>query len=101
MSQRLVRCLCAHCKKPKAISTKELELFKELDFIEPITQTMMAVGCAKCNYSGFSGQITVFEFWEKTIQVHNALMDNANSEEIAKAIKASNVETLSSYGSKW
>lgn len=100
MSQRLVRRLCDGCKKPKALSAKELEIVQDLNYDEPITHAMTAVGCSRCDYTGYVGQIPVFEFWEKTLQIHHALMDNASSEEIQQAIRAADVETLTKYGLK-
>lgn len=99
MAQRLVRRLCA-CKTLRAIATKELDFFANLDFSEPLTHIMTSVGCEKCNYTGYTGQIPVFEFWEKTIGVHNVLMDEGKSEELTAAIRDSNFESLASYGLK-
>lgn len=99
MAQRLVRRLC-ECKKSRAVTSHERTLFKDLDFAEPLTHVMESVGCSKCNYSGFSGQIPIFEFWEKSMLVHNALTDHKTSEEVVSAIKATNPESLTSYGLK-
>jgi type II secretory ATPase GspE/PulE/Tfp pilus assembly ATPase PilB-like protein/CRP-like cAMP-binding protein len=97
IAQRLVRRLCP-CKKPRAVTAKEQDLFKDLDFSEPLTHIMESVGCGKCNYTGFSGQLPVFEFWEKTMNVHNVLMDEGRSEEVMEAIRGSNFESLTAYG---
>ncbi|CAN5423996.1 hypothetical protein BH10BDE1_BH10BDE1_04420 [soil metagenome] len=97
LAQRLVRRLC-DCKKSRAITSHERELFSKLDASTSITHVMDAVGCASCNFSGFSGQLPIYEFWEKSMQIHNVLTDDGTSKEIVQAIRESNFESMSTYG---
>ncbi len=65
IAQRLIRCLCSHCKEkvkiPKEIipyAKKALKQFPEYKQPEYIFQ---AKGCAQCSFTGYQGQIGIFE----------------------------------------
>ena len=65
IAQRLIRCLCPHCKEkikiPKEIipyAKKALKQFPEYKQPEYIFQ---AKGCAQCSFTGYQGQIGIFE----------------------------------------
>jgi type IV pilus assembly protein PilB len=68
IAQRLVRCLCPQCKKktkiPKEMmplikqSLKKFPEYKKKKQAEYIYQ---AKGCAQCNFTGYKGQIGIFE----------------------------------------
>ena len=63
MAQRLVRRLCAHCKKPAELSETELRALR----IEPgqlqEAQVMKAAGCEECRQTGFKGRMGIFEIF--------------------------------------
>ena len=59
IAQRLMRTLCPHCKKP--VSREELlSRFNAIDVPESGT-IFSQVGCAKCNQTGYTGRLGVFE----------------------------------------
>jgi len=75
IAQRLVRRVCKNCGKERAPSTIELETIKkvienaktlgkdivaDIDITKPYT-IPEAVGCEKCNMTGYKGRIGVFE----------------------------------------
>ena len=63
MAQRLVRRLCAHCKKPAELSETELRALR----IEPgqlqEAQVMKAAGCEQCRQTGYRGRMGIFEIF--------------------------------------
>ena len=63
MAQRLVRRLCAHCKKPAELSETELRALR----IEPgqlqEAQVMKAAGCDQCRQTGYKGRMGIFEIF--------------------------------------
>ena len=69
MAQRLVRKLCADCKKQAPIEGKDKELVERIlaglrdKSVVPADTAHMYLpgGCAKCNGTGFKGRIGVFE----------------------------------------
>jgi len=59
VSQRLVRLLCEHCKKPYSPSDAELET---LGVTRSETSRVSGPhGCDECNHTGFSGRTGVYE----------------------------------------
>jgi general secretion pathway protein E len=74
LSQRLVRRLCPHCKKPRPASDADHKLtgraFKTL---------YEAVGCGKCLDTGYAGRRAIFEVLHLDESVRDALMGNAEA----------------------
>lgn len=59
ISQRLVRRLCEHCKRPANLSDEHIRRFQKKGVN---SQTIMnAVGCKHCNDTGYSGRIGIFD----------------------------------------
>ncbi|MCP4453321.1 MAG: type II/IV secretion system protein [Planctomycetes bacterium] len=57
MSQRLLRCLCKHCKKPAEFSPSQV---KDLAMKKIDAKTLYASGgCKKCNDTGYLGRTAV------------------------------------------
>lgn len=63
MAQRLVRRLCAHCKRPGKLSETELRALR----IEPgqlaDTQVMRPAGCERCRQIGYKGRMGICEIF--------------------------------------
>jgi len=57
MAQRLVRLLCTHCKTPHNATEAEC---RRLD-IDPKETLHRAVGCDKCNHTGYRGRTAIYE----------------------------------------
>ena len=94
LAQRLVRVLCPRCKKPVALSKKELEdsainyeKYKDHRFYE-------AGGCKDCNYTGFRGRKAVTEFLDLSDRVREMILEKRPSSELRKAALAGGMTTL-------
>jgi len=64
MAQRLTRRLCNDCKEPTTISENEKELYNINQLqkhIESPLNPCKAVGCKKCNYTGYKGRMPILE----------------------------------------
>ena len=63
MAQRLVRRLCANCKKPGELNETELRALN----LEPSqlgeAQVMTAGGCDQCRHTGYKGRMGIFEIF--------------------------------------
>lgn len=74
MAQRLVRKLCDHCKEPYTIDEALMQSYNMntlKDFIENAYNPCKAVGCQKCNHTGYLGRLPILEilpFDEKLIE---------------------------------
>lgn len=108
IAQRLVRKLCTFCKKEKVPSETELKIIKmvmesiknegkslsnyNIDPNAPI-KLFTAVGCDKCNMTGFKGRIGIFEAIRTDEAIEKIIPENPSEREIK--VVARNQGTLS------
>lgn len=90
LAQRLVRRLCAHCRRKRAARPEELRVLDlpetgEMELYEP-------VGCSFCLGSGFRGRIGVFEALWIDRNLQRAISEGAGQGEIQTT--ARNLRTL-------
>ncbi|PIE53146.1 type IV-A pilus assembly ATPase PilB [Candidatus Fermentibacteria bacterium] len=84
-SQRLIRKVCSNCKTPVSISREAVieagidpERFKGITFYE-------GTGCARCNQTGYSGRIGIYEVMPVDDELRGLIEGDANSIELEKA----------------
>jgi general secretion pathway protein E/type IV pilus assembly protein PilB len=59
ISQRLVRVLCPHCKRP---ARHPLPYLKQVGFpLEHAKSVLAAGGCEQCRFTGYQGRVAIFE----------------------------------------
>ena len=88
VSQRLVRKVCPYCKVAREFTEDEktimniiAEKYKvKLDFKGKVTYD--AVGCEKCNHTGYYDRIAVFEVLIVDDEIKQLIVNNASSIEI-------------------
>ncbi|HZI95579.1 MAG TPA: GspE/PulE family protein [Candidatus Paceibacterota bacterium] len=65
IAQRLVRCLCPHCKKeikiPAEMNSSIKESLKYFPKYKKPTKIYQSQGCDQCNFTGYKGQSGIFE----------------------------------------
>lgn len=99
IAQRLVRKLCNDCKKEKVITEEEMNIIKKakevalshgkdfanygVDENTPI-KLYEAVGCDKCNKTGFKGQMGLFEAIMNDSAIEAIIPQNPSEREIKK-----------------
>ena len=85
ISQRLVRRICPHCRKPYTPSQEELDdlgLGAEKDL-----QLYRGEGCPECFNSGYRGRIAVFEILRVTHEVREMISARKSRGEIENKLK--------------
>ncbi len=92
IAQRLVRRLCPHCKRKKTAEPYELAFFglpenEKLDLYEQ-------VGCQRCNQTGFSGRIGVYEILEITSDIKYMISRGEGADEIKRVAIENGMSTL-------
>jgi len=109
LAQRLVRRLCDNCKKrvkPKAeirdMILKEIENLppaakSELKISKPFT-VFAPVGCNKCNNTGFSGRIAVFEVLSMTDELADLISKTPSEIMIEKEAKRQGMISMKQDG---
>ncbi len=102
MAQRLARKLCNHCKRPVAILGDEKRLIDLiLNFMprreelgEIPNQIFEAVGCEKCNYTGYKGRVAIVEAIQMDPKVEAVVRKNPSEIEIWKAARHQRIRRM-------
>ena len=109
IAQRLVRRLCDSCKKEikpskevteiilKEIKNLPSQVRKDVKMKTPL-KIWEAKGCKKCNNSGFSGRIGLFEILSMTAQLVDIISKQPSEEEILKEAKRQEMITMRQDG---
>ena len=90
ISQRLVRKLCPHCRKEREFTEEEKQTIEKIgkrynvDFNLKGIKTYEAIGCDKCNNTGYYDRIGIFEILNITDEIKELIMNGASSIEIKK-----------------
>ena len=85
VSQRLVRRLCPHCAKEREFTTEEKEIIESIgkkynvSFDMEGKKTFDAVGCSKCNHTGYYGRIGIFEIVMFNDAIRSLIVNNEPS----------------------
>ncbi|QEY24192.1 type IV-A pilus assembly ATPase PilB [Neisseria animalis] len=84
VAQRLLRCLCPHCKK--AVARPPNTVLKQAGFTDEDLQQPWTLyrpaGCESCRGSGFKGRIGVYEVMPVSKEMQHVIMDNGTEVDI-------------------
>ncbi len=94
LAQRLVRVNCVKCREPFRPSPAVL---KSVGIPED-TQLMRGKGCSKCNQTGFSGRIGIFELLFITDEIKSLVDARSSAPEIRKKAVEQGMKTLRQDG---
>lgn len=106
LAQRLVRILCPECKKERALISEEKELVLSIMKDMPPDEKALlpgdveqvkvfeAVGCDKCNKTGYRGRTGVYEGIMMTRAVEEASIKNPGEHDIREAAKEQGLMSL-------
>ena len=90
ISQRLLRKICPHCRKEREFTEEEKNIIRKIgekydyEFNFEGVKTYDAVGCDKCNHSGYYDRIGIFEVLNIDEELSELIMDGKSSIEIRK-----------------
>ena len=90
ISQRLLRRICPYCKKERDFSDFEKEVIEKIgikydtNFSLKGKKTYDAVGCEKCNHSGYLDRVGIFEVLNIDEDIKELIMEGKSSIEIRK-----------------
>lgn len=98
IAQRLVRTLCNTCKQKTPMPVERVALVadvlktlkgleEEKEFPTTPTEIWKAVGCDKCNMTGYKGRLGVFEAILADRHIENIIRENPSEREIKDAAK--------------
>ncbi len=106
MAQRLTRRLCNECKKeiPLEGTNKESmeailnEIEDKSTIPENRTKMWQAIGCPKCNNTGYKGRIGIYEAVLTDQKIEDAIESNPSEREIWNAAKGQGILTMRQDG---
>ena len=90
LSQRLVRRICPHCAKERDFTEQEKQVIKEIgekygkNFKLEGKKTYDAIGCKRCNNTGYYERIAIFEILLVNDDIKELITKDASSFEIRK-----------------
>ncbi|MCX8029710.1 MAG: ATPase, T2SS/T4P/T4SS family [Brevinematales bacterium] len=97
IAQRLVRKLCNNCKSE--VSIKSVNLSDDIrNYFTPNEKIFQPVGCSKCNRTGFSGRIPIFEMLQINEEIKSAILKNLSSFELKQIARKNGMKTLRDSG---
>lgn len=95
VAERLVRKLCLCCKAFGKYSNRELSAAGFIAFeIDQGFMPYVAIGCEKCNYSGYKGRIGIFEVMPIDDEIKRLILNGANSVVIEDVARKNGVKSL-------
>jgi type IV pilus assembly protein PilB len=84
LAQRLVRRVCAACKKKIELTEEVLDELQMTKAEYEGATIMSGEGCVECNGTGYRGRQGVYEVMEMTPQVRDLVLERASAGEIKK-----------------
>jgi type IV pilus assembly protein PilB len=113
IAQRLVRKLCTSCKKEYTLTDKEKETVRlvmesikaegkslknyNIDEGAPL-KIFTKVGCEKCNLTGYSGRIGIFEAIKTEANIEKIISENPSEREIKKVARTQGILSMRQDG---
>ena len=96
VAQRLARKLCTYCKRQitltaDAVRSQGFAVDSDLDAFE-------AVGCARCNYSGYRGRIGLYEVMLNSDEIRELTIKRSSADEIRKVAISQGMTPLRNDG---
>jgi type IV pilus assembly protein PilB len=81
VAQRLARALCTNCKRLTMLSADSLQAAGLRATVD--IEGYEAVGCARCNFSGYKGRIGLYEVLTLSDEIRRMTIERASGKEIA------------------
>jgi general secretion pathway protein E len=96
LAQRLVRCLCKHCRVQRAATPTDYELLG----VKPGAMLYEPVGCALCTQTGYNGRTGIYELLEITPTLASLVHDNQPENVIRETALGSGLRLLRTDGQR-
>jgi len=94
LAQRLVRTVCAHCKRPAKVTRAMLEESGLDPALESTHTFYEGVGCIECNGTGYKGRFAICELLDLTDRIRELILEKRPTSEIKKAAREDGMRFL-------
>lgn len=95
LGQRLVRCLCVHCKE---MYHPDSALMERLQLAEDDHHLYRPVGCDHCNGTGYLGRTMILELLPLTDEIRSLVLRHAEAREVEQVAVAQGMRTMNQHG---
>ncbi len=85
LAQRLVRLICAHCKRPVKVEPAQLEESRMDPALAHTHQFFEGAGCMDCGGTGFKGRTAICELLDLSDRIREMILDRRPASEIKRA----------------
>ena len=96
VAQRLVRRLCPDCSVPA--EPPHASLLAELGKPAAQAQWRQAVGCPRCQRTGYQGRSGIYELVEVTEAIRSAILERKSTQELARIARQRGFRSLRQDG---
>jgi type IV pilus assembly protein PilB len=96
VAQRLARKLCSHCKERKSIPPNAL--IEAGIQVDGEVEAYEAVGCSRCNQSGYKGRVGIYSAMRMTERIKEMVVAGSPESEIAAVAREEGMLTLREDG---
>jgi len=93
INQRLLRRLCANCKKPVALTDEQQKHFATAGVDSPV-EVFVPRGCGMCRDTGFRGRVGVFEVAMIDEKLSNAIAGGDSENHLRDLVRSKGVISL-------
>jgi type IV pilus assembly protein PilB len=94
LAQRLVRMICAHCRRPATVSAQLLEESGLDPGLERTHVFYEGMGCIECNGTGYKGRTAICELLDLTDRIREMILEKRPTSEIKKAAREEGMRFL-------
>ena len=100
MAQRLVRKICAKCKRPMTPTQQELRALN-INPAQAATATFArGDGCSECNATGYSGRIGIFEIFVVNDEIQRMIYEHVGTAKLRDKARALGMRTMREDGAR-
>ncbi len=100
-AQRLVRELCPHCKRPRAVSDSDWwAMHADAADYDDVIEVYEAVGCDLCIQTGYAGRIGIFEMTRVSEALRAAIHDGKGLQVLQRIARQEGMKRLSCDGAR-
>jgi type II secretory ATPase GspE/PulE/Tfp pilus assembly ATPase PilB-like protein len=94
LAQRLVRIICAHCKRPATVTRAMLEESAMNPALADTHTFYEGAGCIECGGTGFKGRMAICELLDLTDSIREMILERRPSSEIKKTAHEEGMQFL-------
>jgi type IV pilus assembly protein PilB len=98
IAQRLMRRLCAHCRRPYTPDPETLRAMSISDAEAATITFYRAVGCDQCNQTGYRGRVGIYEIMQVTDKLRRLIAQRGSEASLRDAALSDGMTSLGEDG---